>query len=89
MADPLTREERDDHLRQPLLAAYGAYVESLRDNYEATVHAAEERAERAEKRTERLRAALGQISTGFPLAGYAHSVAMKALAADDAARGER
>lgn len=43
---PLTREERDDHRRQPLLAAYGPYVEALRDNYEATVQAAEERAER-------------------------------------------
>lgn len=42
MADPLTREERDD-----LVATYGDWQgESTIDRYEATVHAAEERAER-------------------------------------------
>lgn len=79
MADPLTREERDDHLRQPLLAAYGSYVEALRDGYEATVQAAEERAER-------LRAALGAVKY---TEGDARPIARAALAADDAARGDR
>lgn len=44
MAEPLTREERDTILRN--MAVYGPGTD---DRWEATVQAAEERAERAEK----------------------------------------
>ena len=78
-AEPLTREERDAYvadwwksLNEPRFVRHIV-------RYEATVRAAEERAER-------LRAALEEIAGGT--LRPAHFVASAALAADDAARGE-
>ena len=80
-AEPLTREERL-HLFSPRVREFGKASWVDVERYEATVQAAEERAERAEAR---LRA------WGIPLEPAPDLMAaLKAsLAADDAARGDQ
>lgn len=75
-AEPLTREERE------MLATVG-----MGARWEATVQAEEAGRKAAEERADALREALEELA-GPEGGSYWNGIARRALAADDAARGE-